>query len=71
MLRPSVVRPGRCLADLHVPLLTRAEAREWLGQSAPPVGHYDWSLAEMYAFQHGTSITDPRPTLTAVAGTYL
>jgi Domain of unknown function (DUF5925)/ATPase family associated with various cellular activities (AAA) len=70
-LRPSVVRPGRCLADLHVPRLTRAEAREWLGRSAPHAGHHDFSLAELYALHHGNTIADPQPTLAPVAGMYL
>jgi energy-coupling factor transporter ATP-binding protein EcfA2 len=70
-LRPSVVRPGRCLADLHVPRLTRAEAREWLGRPAPHSSPHDFSLAELYALEYGNTIADPKPTLSPVAGLYL
>jgi energy-coupling factor transporter ATP-binding protein EcfA2 len=70
-LRPSVVRPGRCLADLHVPRLTRAEAREWLGRPAPHASPHDFSLAELYAVQAGNTIAEPKPTLAPVAGLYL
>jgi SpoVK/Ycf46/Vps4 family AAA+-type ATPase len=70
-LRPAVVRPGRCLADLHVPRLTRAEAREWMGGALPHSGQHDLSLAELYALRHGNTITEPQPTLAPVAGTYL
>jgi len=45
-LHPAVRRPGRCLADIEVPRLSRAEAAAWLGEGvdAPPSGA---SLAEL------------------------
>ena len=30
-LHPAIVRPGRCLAEIEVGALTRAEAVAWLG----------------------------------------
>lgn len=47
-LHPAVVRPGRCMAEIHFSTFTREEATEWLG--APPTPFQDsYSLAELYA----------------------
>lgn len=32
-LHPAIVRPGRCLAEIHVGPSSRSEALEWLGSS--------------------------------------
>ena len=46
-LHPAVVRPGRCLADVHFRPFTRTEARAWLdGKGEVPGG--DLTLAELY-----------------------
>ncbi len=47
-LHPAIVRPGRCLAQLHVGRLSQAEARAWLGtsQGVDPDGA---TLAELFA----------------------
>jgi hypothetical protein len=49
-LHPAVVRPGRCLAEIHVDALTRAEAQRWLGRRSgvPPSGA---TLAELFALR--------------------
>lgn len=47
-LHPAVVRPGRCLANIEVPPLSRAEAAAWLdgdGNGLPASGA---TLAELY-----------------------
>lgn len=46
-LHPAVVRPGRCLAEIRVGPLTRAEARHWLGDDAT-VPSDGMALAELY-----------------------
>jgi SpoVK/Ycf46/Vps4 family AAA+-type ATPase len=70
-LRPAVVRPGRCLADLHVPRLTRAEAREWMGGALPHTGQHDLSLAELFDLRNGNTIAETQLSLAPGAGTYL
>jgi hypothetical protein len=52
-LHPAVVRPGRCLAQLHVAPLPFAEAATWLGTSEG-VGRDGATLAELYALRRGT-----------------
>jgi uncharacterized protein DUF5925/ATPase family protein associated with various cellular activities (AAA) len=68
-LHPAIVRPGRCVAEVHVDRLTRAEAAKWLGPNgAVPTG--DMTLAELFALAgEGGPVRAPeeiRPT-----GTYL
>jgi hypothetical protein len=46
-LHPAIVRPGRCLAQIHVGPLSRAEARAWLGEDHDSIG--DTTLADLYA----------------------
>ena len=64
-LHPAVRRPGRCLADIEVPRLSRAEAAAWLGDGVdvPPSGA---SLAELLVLREemgepltGSPITTP------------
>jgi hypothetical protein len=58
-LHPAVVRPGRCLAQLHVAPLPFAEAATWLGTPAG-IGPDGATLAELYALRDGA----PRLTVT-------
>jgi hypothetical protein len=46
-LHPAVIRPGRCLADVHFRPFSRPEAEAWLrGRGPVPAG--DPTLAELY-----------------------
>lgn len=45
-LHPAVVRPGRCLANLHIGKFSEDEANEWLGAEDYVEG--DRTLAELY-----------------------
>lgn len=51
-LHPAVVRPGRCIAQVHVGRLPRPEAAAWLG-SATGIGPEGATLAELYALRGG------------------
>lgn len=70
-LHPAVRRPGRCLADIEVPKLSRAEAAAWLGDGvdAPPAGA---SLAELLVLREemGEPVTGS-PLVTPAALGYL
>jgi len=46
-LHPAIVRPGRCLAEIHIDRLSRAEAVAWLG-SGDAVAAEGATLAELY-----------------------
>ncbi len=51
-VHPSVRHPGRCIADVTVPRLSKGEAKHWLGHVALPTGDQtdgSLSLAEVYA----------------------
>ena len=55
-LHPAVTRPGRCLAEIEVGRLQRAEALAWLGYDPgflPPDGA---SLAELFAIRSGVTV---------------
>ena len=69
-LHPAVTRPGRCLAQLHVPALSYAEAVEWLGRSegVPAAGA---TLADLYAIRDGGGPLVATPDPTWVPGLYL
>jgi SpoVK/Ycf46/Vps4 family AAA+-type ATPase len=75
-LHPAVTRPGRCLAQVEVGRLDRAEARAWLATHAPhvaPDGHVGpdgATLAELFALAHGRVAIDVRAEV-ATAGLYL
>jgi SpoVK/Ycf46/Vps4 family AAA+-type ATPase len=58
-LHPAVTRPGRCLAQVHVGKLPRAEAAAWLGDgtAVPPDG---MTLAELYASRGDTVAVEHR-----------
>jgi hypothetical protein len=64
-LHPAVTRPGRCLADVEVGRLSRAESVAWLGTDVA-VPHDGMTLAELDAHRHGE-----RPARRAPAGMYL
>jgi len=49
-LHPAVVRPGRCVAQLHLGPLSRAEAVEWLGRDSA-IGAEGATLAELFALR--------------------
>jgi hypothetical protein len=49
-LHPAIVRPGRCLAQIHVGRLPRREAIAWLGTSEG-IGHDGATLAELFALR--------------------
>ena len=71
-LHPAVVRPGRCIAEIFVGPLSRAEAASWLagrGVSGGPAAG-GATLAELYAMT-GSSAKVESPELRPVAGTYL
>ncbi|MFE5541621.1 hypothetical protein ACFQ78_38700 [Streptomyces sp. NPDC056519] len=71
-VHPAITRPGRCLAEIEVGLLTEAEARTWKehnpgGQDLFASGPV--SLAELYAQRAGVSRTSqPVPS---ASGAYL
>jgi hypothetical protein len=68
-LHPAIVRPGRCLAQVEVGLLSPTEARAWLGSSllAPAEGI---ALADLYARSTGGSPIEATEAV-AVGGGYL
>ena len=57
-LHPAVVRPGRCLANIEIGPLSRAEAASWLGTS-DGVGRA-MTLARLYALRNGDSPVETR-----------
>lgn len=67
-LHPAVARPGRCLAEIHVGALSRAEAAAWLGSATPDAD--GGTLAELYERRSG-SLKVHAPQLRALSGTYL
>ncbi|MFI0479206.1 DUF5925 domain-containing protein [Actinomadura sp. 9N215] len=74
MLHPAVVRPGRCLAQIEVGRLTRAEAVSWLdGAEAPSseIGADGATLAELAALRKGEKRHDDQDAPTTATGFYL
>ena len=67
-LHPAITRPGRCLSQIHVGRLSRAEARVWLGRSHD-VGPDGATLAELYAIAGDAAPDTITPT--ASTGMYL
>jgi hypothetical protein len=68
-LHPAIVRPGRCLAEIHVDALTRVEAERWLGSCAvAPAGGA--TLAELLALRGSIRKVEERRRVAAV-GQYL
>lgn len=66
-LHPAIVRPGRCLAQIEVGPLPRAEAAAWLGTQDGLTGPHT-TLAELYALQSGLAAGQDEP---APIGQYL
>jgi len=50
-LHPAISRPGRCLAEIEVGRLSRAEATAWLGTTTARIGNDGATLAELYALR--------------------
>jgi hypothetical protein len=79
LLHPAVVRPGRCLAQLEIGRLPRAEAYGWLeraGVTPGPgeqIGRDGATLAELVAFGHAEKqiITTGTPGPAPETGFYL
>jgi hypothetical protein len=74
-LHPAIVRPGRCLAEVHIGKLSRAEAVAWLGPGAAATDSdaipFDGAtLAELYELRGTLKAVRPTP-LRAVTGMYL
>jgi hypothetical protein len=67
-LHDAVTRPGRCLRDINVGLLTRTEANEWLHVNADtygpvaPITKSAVSLAELYQHASGNANASAAPT---------
>jgi hypothetical protein len=54
-LHPAIARPGRCLAQIEVGLLTGSEARVWLGRDVlDSVRGRGYTLAELVSLRDGT-----------------
>ncbi|MGI8685388.1 MAG: DUF5925 domain-containing protein [Acidimicrobiales bacterium] len=68
-LHPAIVRPGRCLAEIEVGRLPRAEAAGWLGTGAG-IGPEGATLAELYALRGGLDKVSRREPA-KVVGLYL
>ncbi|HET7489362.1 MAG TPA: DUF5925 domain-containing protein [Acidimicrobiales bacterium] len=68
-LHPAVVRPGRCLAQIEVGPLPRAEAAAWLGTGAG-IGPQGATLAELFALREGSERVEQREPA-KVVGLYL
>jgi hypothetical protein len=69
VLHPAVTRPGRCLAEIEVTRLTRAEAAAWLGTS-DGIGPDGATLAELHALRNALGPIDGRAAPARV-GQYL
>jgi hypothetical protein len=64
-LHPALKRPGRTLANIHVPALSQNEASEWIGSN-----HKEASLAELYEEKNKKQIVVQKKEYKA-PGTYL
>jgi hypothetical protein len=53
-LHPAIARPGRCIAEIEVGLLSDEEARRWLGRDLPASSLRGRSLAELVALRDGS-----------------
>jgi hypothetical protein len=78
-LHPAVVRPGRCLAQIEVGRLSRAESLAWLeGEGADPdadgaskIGPHGATLAELVALRKGERIPETEDAPPSATGFYL
>ena len=58
---PAITRPGRCLGQVFIDRLTRAEAARWLGRSEG-VGPHGATIAELYALRGDIDkVHEPEP----------
>ncbi len=64
-LHPALVRPGRTLANIHVPELSHEEATQWLGTE-----HKEATLAELYEEKNKKQIVAEKKAF-ELPGTYL
>lgn len=64
-LHPALKRPGRTLANIHVPSLPKEEASEWLGSN-----HKEATLAELYEEKNKKQIVIKKKEY-QTPGTYL
>ena len=64
-LHPALVRPGRTLANIHIPKLSAKEASKWLGDQ-----HGEATLAELYEEKSKKQITSGQKEV-QMPGTYL
>ena len=65
-LHPAIVRPGRCLANMHFTALSREEASAWLGRPAAE----GETVADLYRQLGAAEIIDATPN-GAAPGLYL
>ncbi|POM27584.1 ATPase family associated with various cellular activities (AAA) [Actinomadura rubteroloni] len=72
-LHPAVVRPGRCLAQIEVGPLTRAESLDWLDDAVPDpdIAADGATLAELAALRKGEHRPKPETPAGAATGFYL
>ncbi|XNL82933.1 DUF5925 domain-containing protein [Actinomadura madurae] len=74
MLHPAVVRPGRCLAQIEVGRLTRAESLSWLDGTDVPaaeIGADGATLAELAALRKGEKRPESESAPATDTGFYL
>ena len=64
-LHPALTRPGRTLANIHVPMLSLEEASQWLGSE-----HKEATLAELYEEKTKKQIVAEKKAF-RMPGTYL
>jgi Domain of unknown function (DUF5925)/ATPase family associated with various cellular activities (AAA) len=69
-LHPAIVRPGRCMAEIEVGPLSRAEAVRWLGH-ADGIGPDGATLADLYARRGSLRKVEAVAGPTAGTGQYL
>lgn len=71
VFHPAVTRPGRCLAQIEVGKLSRAEAQAWLGKPLPSKFRDGATLAELYELKGNTTVRSEEAELAPVGGQYL
>ncbi len=70
-LHPAVVRPGRCIAQIHVGRLSRGEAVGWLGRETG-ISADGATLAELCALRGDLEqVRELEPAATREVGMYL
>lgn len=69
-VHPAITRPGRCLANISVPKLTKTEALKWLGPEWKGVIDEEKTIAELYLEKTGDEHITTKVT-PVQTGTYL